>query len=131
MELDTTANSLRIKQTLFYKNTSKATLKNIVLIDQNNSYSSKTTPLAERFSEEYDSKFHFAKSEDRGYTSIQSIVDENNNKLEFKYDVKHPDNLNLFLNTAAALFLPANPDVFSIFFAVLLNKVGNPSLPAK
>ena len=39
--------------------------------------------------------------------------------------------LNLFLNTAVALFLPDNPDVFSIFFAVLLNKVGNPSLPAK
>ena len=97
MVLDTTANSLRIKQTLFYKNTSKATLNNIVLIDWNNSYNSKTSPLAERFSEEYDSKFHFAKSEDRGYTTIQSVVDENNNKLKFKYDSKHPDNLNLSL----------------------------------
>ena len=104
MVLDTTTHSIRIKQTLFIKNTSKVALNDIVLIDWNNSYSTKTTPLAERFSEEYDSKFHFAKSDDRGYTSIQSIVDENNTKFEFEYDVKHPDNLNLFLNK------PLQPD---------------------
>ena len=103
MVLDTTTHSIQIKQTLFYKNTSKVALNDIVLIDWNNSYSSKTT-LAERFSEEYDSKFHFAKSDDRGYTSIQSIVDENNTKFEFEYDEKHPDNLNLFLNK------PLQPD---------------------
>lgn len=98
MEIDTTSHVLKIEQTIVYKNTSNTILNEVVLLDWNNSYSSKKSPLAERFSEEYDAKFHFAKSSDRGYTQIESIVDKQENQLQFKYHENHLDNLVVKLN---------------------------------
>ena len=98
MEIDTTSHVLKIEQTIVYKNTSNTILNEVVLLDWNNSYSSKKSPLAERFSEEYDAKFHFAKSSDRGYSQIESIVDKQENQLQFKYHENHLDNLVVKLN---------------------------------
>ncbi|MDN3723660.1 metalloprotease [Aequorivita sp. SDUM287046] len=79
LKIDATLNpsekTIAIKQQITYKNTSEETLNEIFLFDWANSFSSKTTPLAKRFSENYDSSFHFEKDEDRGGTTIVKIYD--------------------------------------------------------
>jgi len=83
--------TISITEDIIYQNTSNDTLKTIYLNDWNNSYSTKTTPLAKRFAEEYDSKFHFAKSDQRGYTNVTSIKDHLQNELENARVKDHPD----------------------------------------
>jgi len=67
--------SVQVTQDLAFVNTSSETLTELYLHDWANSFSSKTTPLAKRFAENYSSSFHFEKNEDRGRTNIQSILD--------------------------------------------------------
>ncbi|GFZ76332.1 hypothetical protein GCM10011531_01790 [Aquaticitalea lipolytica] len=83
---------IKITQSISYKNTSSDTLNVIYLTDWNNSYSTKKTPLAERFTEEFSAKFHFAKSEERGFTNIIYIKDENlQQELEYSRLENYPD----------------------------------------
>lgn len=74
---------IRINQTIEYFNTSNDTLNSIYLNDWSNSYSTKATPLAKRFTEEFSNKFHFAKNDERGFTVITSLKNETNNELSF------------------------------------------------
>ena len=90
---------IKIAQTIQYQNTSNNTLEYIYLTDWSNSYSTKTTPLAKRFAEEYDGKFHFAESDERGFTAITSITNSNNNELNSERLKKHPDVLKIDLET--------------------------------
>ncbi len=90
-KFDVSNKVIEIQQSIRYQNTSKDTLKVIYLNDWNNAYSSKTTPLAKRFAEEFSTKFHFAKSDERGYTSITSMVDEQKDTLAFTRLKDHPD----------------------------------------
>ena len=53
--------TFEIEQELVFENTSEDSLDFIYLSDWINAFSSKNTPLAKRFSEEYYRKFHFAK----------------------------------------------------------------------
>ena len=55
--------TITIEQELVYKNNSDSTLNEIYLNDWANSFSSKNTPLAKRFSENYQSSFHFEKAD--------------------------------------------------------------------
>ena len=71
-----------INQTITYKNTSKDTLKTIYLNDWNNSYATKKTDLAKRLADEYVNRFHLAKSEERGYSAVTSIL-QNKDSLPF------------------------------------------------
>jgi len=82
--LDTVNNQIHISQEIVYQNNSNDTLKIIYLNDWSHSYSTKTTPLAKRFAEEYSTKFHFADNEERGYTVITDLTNNNNTKLEFE-----------------------------------------------
>lgn len=66
-----------IQHTIEYENNSEKALTAIYLNDWANSYKDKSTPLAKRFAEDYLRRFHFAKNEERGYTKIYSINDEN------------------------------------------------------
>ena len=66
-----------ISQEIVYKNSSTLPLREIYLNDWANSFSSKTTPLAKRFSENYDSSFHFEKNKKRGHSLIHSIENKN------------------------------------------------------
>lgn len=84
-------NQIHISQEIVYKNISKDTLKSIYLNDWSHSYSTKSTPLAKRFSEEYNNKFHFAKNDDRGYTIITALTNSNNTNLVFERLALHPD----------------------------------------
>ena len=81
-DFDIENRKITISQTIQYKNTSQNELQSIYLNDWNNSYSNKKTPLATRFAEEYNNQFHLAKSEDRGYSVITSIK-QNNEPLVF------------------------------------------------
>ena len=89
--VDIDKKSITISQTIIYKNESDDALKEIYLNDWNNSYSTKTTPLAKRFEEEFSTKFHLARREQRGFTTITSLKDISNNKLEFTNLINHPD----------------------------------------
>ena len=91
------AKTIAIEEEITYKNTSEDTLATVYFNDWSNSYSTKTTPLAKRFTEEYNSKFHFAKSEERGYTNITSIKDHLKNELEYSRIKEHPDVLKVTL----------------------------------
>lgn len=90
-DFDIENREISISQTIQYKNTSNDALKTIYLNDWNNSYSTKKTPLAIRFAEEYDTKFHLAENEDRGYSVITSIKQDNEtlifNQLKNQIDV--------------------------------------------
>ena len=89
--VDVETKTIAISQTIIYKNESNKVLKTIYLNDWNNSYSTKTTPLAKRFEEEFSTKFHLAKSEQRGYTVITSIKNENKTDLEYERLLEHID----------------------------------------
>jgi hypothetical protein len=81
--LDIENKQIRINQTIEYFNDSDDSLKIIYLNDWSNSYSTKSTPLAKRFAEEFSNKFHFAKNEQRGFTVVTSLKDQNNSELQF------------------------------------------------
>lgn len=101
IDIDATLNEskriLSIEQQITYVNTSDSILKEIYLFDWANSFSSKTSPLAKRFAENYVSSFHFEKSEDRGRTIIQEISDSASKLLDWERGEK-VDVLRIMLN---------------------------------
>lgn len=95
--VDVETKTISMSQTIVYKNESNDTLSIIYLNDWNNSYSTKTTPLAKRFEEEFSTKFHLASSEQRGYTLVTSIKDKENKSLEYNNLIEHPDVIKVIL----------------------------------
>jgi len=85
-ELNPNTKSIQINQQIVFKNNSNTVWHEVFLNDWGNSFSSKTTPLAKRFAENYNSSFHFEKKEDRGRTAIQHITDNTNNPLIWNRD---------------------------------------------
>ncbi|MBC7438875.1 MAG: aminopeptidase, partial [Flavobacterium sp.] len=81
---------LTVNQTLIYFNQTQDTLKNLVLNDWNNAYSSNNTPLAKRFSDEFNRSFHFTKTENRGSTNEIKIT-QNKADLNFIRTTENPD----------------------------------------
>lgn len=66
--------SIDIKQQITLTNSSSDPWNEIYLTDWAHSFSSKTTPLARRFSENFEKKFHLAPEGDRGFTKVRSIA---------------------------------------------------------
>lgn len=83
-KLNTVQRTLSIQQEITYKNTSTDTLHEIYFFDWANSFSSKTTPLAKRFAENYDSSFHFEKDGDRGRTALEKVYSNQNKPLQWQ-----------------------------------------------
>ncbi|WP_324218045.1 aminopeptidase [Flavobacterium sp.] len=75
VEVNSEKKTLNIQQEITFFNQSEDTLTSIVLNDWNHAYSSKTTALAKRFSDEFYRGFHLAKEEERGNTSFLTIID--------------------------------------------------------
>ncbi|NNE31260.1 MAG: metalloprotease [Winogradskyella sp.] len=98
--VDIKSKSITISQTIVYKNRSNVSWSKIYLNDWNNSYSSKSTPLAKRFEEEFSTKFHLAKNDQRGYTKVTSILNKNGDDLSFKYVEEHPDIIEVNLKSS-------------------------------
>ncbi|MEP5935797.1 MAG: metalloprotease [Winogradskyella arenosi] len=90
-EVDINHKTIIIDQTLVYQNTSDDTLETIYLSDWNNSYSTKSTPLAKRFEEEFSTKFHLAKNEQRGFTVVTAIENPEGVALTHQRLEAHPD----------------------------------------
>lgn len=82
--LDGESKEIDIQQEFTYVNTSEETLSEIYFNDWPNAYSSKNTELAQRFAEEFKKSLHLAKDEERGYTNIISVVDEDYRGLQWK-----------------------------------------------
>ena len=82
--LNASRNTISIKQKIIYQNTSKDTLKEIYLFDWANSFSTKTSPLGKRFSENYESPFHFEKDENRGHTKLNKVY--NNSIIPLQWE---------------------------------------------
>lgn len=82
---------LTVVQELTYFNQSNDTLTNIVLNDWNNAYSDSNTPLAKRFSDEFERSFHLANENERGRTENIAILDEKKTVLTWERDKNFPD----------------------------------------
>lgn len=90
--------TLNVKQDITYYNNTNDTLTSIVLNDWNNSFESKTTPLARRFSDEFYRGFHLAKAADRGKTTIINLTDNDFLALEWERNAENPDYIVVKLN---------------------------------
>lgn len=95
--LDYENNTLRVKQEIIFHNQSQDTLYEFILNDWNNAYSSKTTPLGKRFSDEFVRSFHLEKDEKRGHTTIYSVTNQYGVSLKHTRPEKHPDLINIQL----------------------------------
>jgi hypothetical protein len=78
------AKTLTVDQELVFINQSQDTLTSIVLNDWNNAYSSKSSPLAKRFSDEFYRGFHLAKEHERGSTN--NLIITNPEKLVYFWE---------------------------------------------
>ena len=95
--LDDTKHQIKIAQTITYFNSTSDTLSDIYLNDWSHSYSTKNTPLAKRFAEEFKTEFHFAKNEDRGYSVVTGIT-QNDQEVVFERLPNHIDVIKVTLN---------------------------------
>ena len=102
VEVNTTRHTLTIQQEIVYFNQSKDTLTSIVLNDWINAYSSKTSPLAKRFSDEFNRSFHLAKDEERGGTSNLTIFNPAKTSLSWERTKKSPDLITVKLSNKLA-----------------------------
>ena len=91
VEVNTARKTLTILQDIVFYNQSEDTLTSIVLNDWMNAYSSKTSPLAKRFSDEFYRGFHLAKEEERGGTSNLKILSYEKTTLSWERTEKNPD----------------------------------------
>jgi hypothetical protein len=101
-ELDPEKKTINIQQEIIFRNTTADTLKSIVLNDWNNAYSSKSTPLAQRFSDEFVRSFHLAREEERGNTSNITVIDNQRLFLSFLRPAGKPDILEVFMREPLA-----------------------------
>ncbi len=116
--VDVETKTITISQTIIYKNETRDSLNEIYLHDWNNSYSTKSTPLAKRFEKEFSTKFHLAKSEQRGFTLITGITDNNDkSNLNFEHLDKHPDVLRVSLSK---VLLPGESYNINLSYALVL-----------
>ena len=83
--------TLTVLQEIEFFNQSEDTLTQLVLNDWNNAYSTKTTPLAKRFSDEFYRGFHLAAERERGSTTNLSVSTADKTKLLFERTEKNPD----------------------------------------
>ena len=104
-----------IQHIIDYENSSKDTLSEIYLNDWANSYKDKSTPLAKRFAEDYLRRFHFAKEEERGYTKIYTITDDNLNAYTWERPEEAADILKISLEKP---LLPGKRITINLLYSV-------------
>jgi hypothetical protein len=102
VELDDAKKSLNIQQELTFYNQTPDTLTTLILNDWNHAFSSKSTPLAKRFSDEFVRSFHLAKDYERGSTNNMTIIDGNQFLLGWIRPEKHPDLIEVYLRQKLA-----------------------------
>lgn len=95
---DVVKKEIKISQIITYQNTSQDELKTIYLNNWGNAYATKKTPLAIRIADGFNNDFHLAKNEDRGYSVVTSIK-QNNIAITYEPLKNHIDILKVELNT--------------------------------
>ncbi|WP_254884027.1 metalloprotease [Aquimarina sp. TRL1] len=111
------SNTIQIEQEIVYNNTSNDTLASLYLNDWANSFSSKTTPLGKRFSEDFLKRFHYAKEHERGYTAIKFITADDSRIASWKRYDSVPDIVQVQLRTP---LLPSEKIAFRLQYDVKL-----------
>jgi len=91
VEVNSETKVLTVFQELTFNNSTNDTLTNVVLNDWNNAYANKNTPLAKRFSDEFERSFLLSKEKEQGKTSNITIIDQNQSLLTWERDENHPD----------------------------------------
>jgi len=76
VEVNIATKTLNIQQEITFINTTGEVLNSIILNDWMHAYSSKTTALANRFSDEFYRDFHLAAEKERGSTNNLTIIDD-------------------------------------------------------
>lgn len=79
--LEDAQHRMQVHQEIRYVNTGRDTLKKLIFNDWNHAYSSKSSLLARRFSDEFVRSFHFARAKELGSTQIQKIATESGQSL--------------------------------------------------
>ena len=97
-KLNAEEKTIDISQEITYKNTSQEILNDVYLTDWANSFKDKRTPLAQRFEEEFQRNFYYAKSYERGNTEMFSISTHNQPAVSWSRPEKHPDVIKLDLD---------------------------------
>ncbi len=70
---------LLINQEILYHNVSGDPLDTIYLLNWANAYKDRKTPLSKRMIDDYDKRFYFAKSKERGYSKIHLLQNNGQN----------------------------------------------------
>lgn len=115
VRINTEEKTLLIKQELTYNNSSNDTLKHIILNDWNNAFSSKSSALARRFSDEFNRSFHLAGYKERGFTDIKNITDEKFQFISWQRPNGKIDLVKLDLNQP---ILPCSKQTFTLTYVV-------------
>lgn len=108
--------SIEVQQQITYYNSSNSLLNEIYINDWANSFSDKTTPLGERFSENYNSEFHFEKDQNRGRTTIKSVSSETSKPLNWE----RGDEADIIKVTLDKSISPGSSYTFNISYIVKL-----------
>ena len=115
VRINTEEKTLLIHQVLTFNNTSNDTLKHIILNDWNNAFSSKSSALAKKYSDEFVRAFHLASEKERGFTSIKTVVDANYQSVNWKRPNEKVDLVKLELNQPV---LPFSKQTFTLVYEV-------------
>ncbi|WP_317126129.1 gluzincin family metallopeptidase [Flavobacterium nackdongense] len=91
VEVNIDHKTLTVLQEIEYFNQSEDSLTSIVLNDWNNAYSTKTSPLGKRFSDEFYRGFHLAADKERGSTQIKNITNNAAVPLSWERTERNPD----------------------------------------
>ncbi|WP_238990095.1 MULTISPECIES: aminopeptidase [unclassified Flavobacterium] len=106
---------LLVDQVLTYNNTSNDTLKYIILNDWNNAFSSKSSALAKRFSDEYIRAFHLASEKERGFTDVKNMIDTDLKPVKWSRPDGNIDLIKVELNEP---ILPCTKQTFTFVYVV-------------
>lgn len=96
-KLDSFEKAIAIEQTIEYQNTSNLSQSKIILNDWNHAMSSNETPLAKRFSDEFNRNYFLASAKDKSFTTIQEIKATNNESISYKRLENHADLIEIVL----------------------------------
>ena len=107
--------TLLVDQVLTYNNTSNDTLKYIILNDWYNAFSSKSSALAKRFSDEYIRAFHLASEKERGFTDVKNMIDTDLKPVKWSRPDGNIDLIKVELNEP---ILPCTKQTFTFVYVV-------------
>lgn len=115
VRLDVQEARLFIYQEITYYNSSENVIDQVVLNDWNHAFSSKNSPLAQRFSDEFVRSFYYASNRELGETRLIQITDHNNQALVY---TRHNQQIDLIEVSLSSALAPHESTVLKISYEV-------------